>query len=131
AFPPPFTANTDLVVIRRAADGTETPLALTTDYSVSGANNPAGGTVTTTAAPAAGTTLVIIRDVPPTQSMNLQDGGPQPSTTVNRAHDRRAMVEQRLRERADRSIELRETDTDGSGAFDARGNSISNLADAT
>ena len=41
-----FLANSHLKVIVRASDGTETVKTLTTDYTVSGAGNPSGGTVT-------------------------------------------------------------------------------------
>lgn len=98
AFPPPFTANTDLMVQIRAADGTTTTQALGADYAVAGAGSPAGGSVTMTAAPATGTTLIIYRDVPLTQSVDLQDGGPLPAPTINRALDRITMWGQRLKE---------------------------------
>lgn len=98
AFPPPFTANTDLVVQIQAADGTITTKVLGADYSVTGAGNPAGGSVTMIAAPAGGTTLIIYRDVPVTQSVDLQDGGPLPASTINRALDRITMWGQRLKE---------------------------------
>ena len=57
AFPPPFTANSDLLVILRSAAGVETVQVLTTNYTVTGAGNPAGGTVTMNVAPASGTAL--------------------------------------------------------------------------
>ena len=43
-----FLADSHLKVILRAADGSETVKTLTTDYTVSGAGNPSGGTVTIT-----------------------------------------------------------------------------------
>jgi hypothetical protein len=98
AFPPPFTTNTDVVVQRQGADGTITPLVLATDYTISGAGNPAGGTVITTVAPAAGTTLIIYRDVPLTQPVTLLDGGPLPAATANGMFDRITMWGQRLKE---------------------------------
>jgi len=57
-----FLADADLRVLRRSALGTETALALTTHYIVSGAGNPAGGAVTLFTAPATGETLTIVRD---------------------------------------------------------------------
>lgn len=98
AFPPPFTANTDLTVQIQAADGTITTKVLGTDYTVTGAGNPAGGSVTMTAAPVLTTTLIIYRDVPLTQSVDLQDGGPLPAGTINKALDRITMWGQRLKE---------------------------------
>ncbi|MBP0581869.1 hypothetical protein J8I29_21245 [Labrys sp. LIt4] len=98
AFPPPFTANTDLVVQIQAADGATVTKTLGMDYMVTGAGSPAGGSVTMTAAPTTGTTLIIYRDVPLTQSVDLQDGGPLPAPTINRALDRITMWGQRLKE---------------------------------
>lgn len=131
AFGVPFVANTDLIVILRAADGTETTQTLGTDYTVSGAGNPAGGTVTFMTAPATGVTVVIYRDVPLTQPMNLQDGGPLPASTANGAFDRITMQMQRLYERVARGINLRETDTPGAGMLEAAGNELTGLADGT
>ncbi|MGJ4858919.1 hypothetical protein ACN6KF_004928 [Labrys sp. La1] len=98
AFPPSFTANTDLVVQIQATDGTTTTKTLGTDYAITGAGSPAGGSVTMTAAPATSTTLIIYRDLPLTQSVDLQDGGPLPANTINQALDRVTMWGQRLKE---------------------------------
>lgn len=98
AFPPPFTVNADLVVQIQATDGSIITKVLGTDYSVTGAGNPSGGNVTMTVAPALTTTLIIYRDVPLTQSVNLQDGGPLPANTINKALDRITMWGQRLKE---------------------------------
>jgi len=62
-----FLENSHLKVILRAADGTETVQALTTNYTVTGAGNPAGGSITMFIAPLIGTTLTILRNVPATQ----------------------------------------------------------------
>lgn len=132
AFPPPFTAAADLLVMTRDAAGSETTLALGTDYAVAGAGEPSGGTVTLTAPLPAGRTLHIIRDVSPTQPLILLDGGPLPAETANDAFDRRAMVEQRLAERLDRALVLRETDTIGAeGEFPVRGNRLTGLGAGT
>lgn len=98
SFPPPFTANTDLVVQIQAADGSITTKVLATDYTVSATPYTAGGTVTMVVAPATGTTLIIYRDVPLTQPVNLLDGGPLPATTVNGMLDRITMWGQRLKQ---------------------------------
>jgi hypothetical protein len=129
AFPPPFTTNTDLVVAIKDASGNYTTKILATDYTVTGAGNPAGGNVTMLVAPATGTTLIVLRKVPPTQAMDLQDGGPLPSPTINRAHDRRAMVEQYILDMMMRSLTKGELD-DGTGPFNAGGSQIIGAADA-
>ena len=131
AFAVPFIADTDLTVILRASDASETPQRLGVDYSVSGAGNPAGGVVTFATAPAAGVIVVIYRDVPLTQPVDLQDGGPLPAATANGALDRLTMMMQRLDERVARGINLRETDTPGSGRLDAGGNELIDIADGT
>lgn len=130
AFPPPFTTNTDLVVAVKDASGNYTTKILGTDYTVTGAGNPAGGNVTVPASVASGSTLIVLRKVPPTQNMNLEDGGPQPSKTVNGAHDRRAMVEQYLLDMLTRSLTKGELD-DGTGPFNAGGSQVIGAADAT
>lgn len=129
AFPPPFTTNTDLVVAVKDASGNYTTKILGTDYTVTGAGNPAGGNVTVPASVASGSTLIILRKVPPTQNMNLQDSGPQPSKTVNGAHDRRAMVEQYILDMMTRSLTKGELD-DGTGPFNAGGSQVIGAADA-
>lgn len=98
AFPPPFAASSDLVVQVQAADGSLATKLLGTDYTVSGAGNPGGGTVTMTAAPPTGTTLILYRDVPLTQPVALLDGGPLPAATLNGMLDRVTMWGQRLKE---------------------------------
>ncbi|CAM5776269.1 hypothetical protein LMIY3S_05443 [Labrys miyagiensis] len=100
AFPPPFFASTDLVVQVQAADGSASTKILGVDYTVSGAGNPAGGTVTMLVPPAAGTTLILYRDVPLTQPVALLDGGPLPAATLNGMFDRVTMWGQRLKEQA-------------------------------
>lgn len=127
----PFVAASDLQVVLRAADGTETVQILGTNYTVSSPPYSAGGTVTFDTAPASGVTVVIYRDVPLTQPMNLQDGGPLPAGTANGAFDRLVMITQRLYERVARGINLRETDTPGSGQLDAGGNELTGLAAGT
>lgn len=129
AFPPPFTVNTDLVVAVKDASANYTTLVLGTDFTVTGAGNPAGGNVTVPASVVSGSTLIILRKVPPTQNMNLQDGGPQPSKTVNGAHDRRAMVEQYILDMLARALSRGELD-DGTGPFNAGGSQIIGAADA-
>lgn len=101
-----FLENTHLKVILRAADGTETVMALTTHYTVSGAGNPAGGTVTMNTAPAAGTTLVIVRNVPLTQETDYQANDPFPAESHERALDKLTMEVQQQQLQLDRSIKV-------------------------
>lgn len=122
-----FIAAADLRVVRRAADGVETTLALTTNYTVSGAGNPSGGSITMAAGPAAGVSLVIYRDPANTQTADYVSGGRFPAESHERALDRVVMSVQRTRELANLSLRLRETDVSGTGRYQAGGNRISNL----
>ncbi len=113
AFPPPFASDSDLVVQRQEANGTIATLDQATDYAVTGAGNPAGGTVTTTFAPAVGTNLIIYRDVPLTQPTVFLDGGPLPAATINGMFDRITMWGQRLKEQIGAISGLANTSTAG------------------
>ncbi len=97
-----FLSNGDLTVTRRNADGSETALALGTDYSVAGAGNPAGGSVTCTAAPASGMTITITRHVAKVQGLSLPDGGVFSSAALEQKLDYITMEIQQLNERVDR-----------------------------
>lgn len=110
AFPFPyyFLSNTDLVVIERASDGTETTKAITTHYSVAGAGTPAGGTVTMVTAPASGVTLIIYRNPALTQDLDLVENDSLPAEEVEKRYDKLTMISQRLSDRVDRSVRLTE-----------------------
>lgn len=106
SFPYYFLENADLLVILTDADGVETTQVLDTDYSVSGAGVIAGGTVTMTTAPAVGETVTVIRDPAPTQETDLTETGNLPAESLEMALDRTIMVDQRVKELAERSIRL-------------------------
>lgn len=133
AFAVPFMFHDDeaLLVIERAADGTETTKVLGTHYTVAGEDVITGGTVTMTVAPATGVTLFIIHDPDLTQQLDLVGGTSLPAESVETELDRQVHQNQRTRELASRSPRLAETDTDGAGAYNANGNRIKNLADPT
>lgn len=111
AFPYRFLANGDLVVIRVAANGTETTLVLNTDYTITGADSDDGGSITCTVAPASGTRLVIYRSVALTQETDYISGDAFPAETHERALDRLTMISQQLQEGLDRSAKLPVTST--------------------
>lgn len=108
----PFTVNfyfledTHLKVVRRSAAGVETTLALTTDYTVSGAGNTSGGSVTTVAAVATGQTLVITRNVPYTQETDYVENDPFSADSHEQALDKLTMLCQQISEINDRTIKL-------------------------
>lgn len=142
SFPYYFLSNSDLVVILRNAAGTETTQTITTHYTVTGAGVSAGGTVTMITAPASGETLVIYRDPARTQDLDLVENDPMPAEELEERFDKLSMITQRLSERLDRALVLKETDSTSTLslpltterasqflAFDASGNAIA--ADAT
>ena len=91
-----FLAASHLKVVHTSAAGVETVLTLTTNYSVSGAGNPAGGSVTTVSAYAAGGTITVLRNVPALQETNYSDTDPFPAETHERALDLLTMLVQQL-----------------------------------
>ena len=99
-----FLIDTDLQVTYTAADGTETTLSLNSDYSVTGAGNPNGGTVTTTADYAAGGFITVLRDMEFVQEVVYPESGPFPAKTHETALDRLTMMAQQLREQVGRAL---------------------------
>ena len=126
-----FLSNADLQVRKRSSSGTESTLAVGTDYTVAGALSPSGGTVTLLAPPATGETVVIIRDPIIIQSTDYLPNDPFPAESHERALDLLTMIAQRLDDRLDRALVLAESDTPGAGAFQGGGNRITNLAPGT
>ena len=92
AFPYRFLANAELKVLEVATNGTETPKTLTTHYTLTGAGDDAGGSVTMLVAPAAGVTLVIYRDTAVVQETDYISGDPFPAETHEEALDRLTMI---------------------------------------
>jgi hypothetical protein len=91
------------------------PQTLTTDYSVNGAGNPAGGSVTFNTAPPTGTgNVVIVRDPDLLQSTRYPANDPFPAKTHETALDKLTMLVQRARDLISRAFTL--PDGDASGA---------------
>lgn len=112
-----FLASSHVKVTLRTASGTETVQVLGTHYTVTGAGNPAGGTVTMVTAPASGQTLVIQRNVPLTQEVDYQPNDPFPAESHEQALDKLTMEAQQLNEAVGRSIKLSSTNTMTSTEF--------------
>lgn len=124
SFPYRFLANGDLTVIKVAANGTETTLVLNTNYTVTGADDDAGGTVTLSVAPLSGERVVIYRSVSITQEVDYITGDPFPAETHERALDRLTMVAQQQQDAIDRSAKLSETSTADADTLIANINSL-------
>lgn len=115
AFPYRFFTNTDLTVILVDALGASTTLVLNTDYTVTGADESAGGTVTLSVAPAVGERLVIARVVPLTQEVDYITGDPFPAETHEGALDKLTAIVQQHQEQLSRTLQLPlESDVDAS-----------------
>ena len=112
--------DSDLVVIiRNNSTGTETTKTLTTHYTVSGAGDASGGSITFTSGniPANGETVVIRRNVPQTQVIDYIANDPFPAESHEEGLDRATMIAQQVSEEADRSIKLSRTNTMTSTEF--------------
>ena len=94
AFPYRFLNQGHLVVVSIDSLGAETVKTLTTHYTVSGAGDPAGGSVTMLTAPATGTRLVIYRDTDVTQETDYVSGDPFPAESHETALDKLTMIMQ-------------------------------------
>ena len=107
-------ADTELVVTETVtATGVETTKSLSTHYTVQGAGNESGGTVTMGAAPASGTTLTIKRELALTQTTDFLANDAFSSESLESALDRLIMVTQQLDELDDRAINFPISDTAG------------------
>lgn len=94
AFPYRFLNQGHLVVVSIDSLGAETVKTITTHYTVSGAGDPAGGSVTMLTAPATGTRLVIYRDTDVTQETDYVSGDPFPAESHETALDKLTMIMQ-------------------------------------
>lgn len=94
AFPYRFLANADIMVVEVSALGVETAKVLTTDYTLTGAGDDLGGSITMITAPASGTRLVIYRDTAIVQETDYVSGDPFPAETHETALDRLTMIAQ-------------------------------------
>jgi len=105
AFPFRFLLETDLVVtlVNRTTQ-VETLQVLTTNYTTTGADAVAGGTVTMLIAPPASDDLVIFNDPDAIQPNDYVESGEFPVEEVEKAHDRAVILIQRLRDQLIRTL---------------------------
>lgn len=103
AFPYIFLDNTHLRVTQ-AVNGVDVLQIYGLDYSVSGAGNPAGGTVTFTIAPSF--TVTITRNTAKTQVVDYVSQDNFPAETHETALDRLTAIAQDASRRIDRSLRL-------------------------
>jgi hypothetical protein len=119
AYSYPINTTSEITVIERSALGAETVKAEGTgsaNYGIAD-NGAAGGTVTMVTAPAAGTTLIILRNTELTQETDYVANDPFPAETHEDALDKLQMQTQELQEELDRSIKISRTNTMTSTEF--------------
>ena len=91
---------------------TEITLVLTSDYTVTGAGDASGGTITLlltgqlSSAPSATDNITIQRALPITQPTDYVENDPFPAESHETALDRGRMIDQQLQEELDRAIKL-------------------------
>ena len=112
-------ADSDIQVIIRSANGTETTKTITTHYTVTGAGNSGGGSVIFTGGniPTATETVVLRRNIPQTQAIDYIANDPFPAESHEEGLDRATMAIQQLQEEVTRSIKLSKTNTMTSTEF--------------
>lgn len=96
----------DLVVQLVEADETVVMQTITTDYTVTGADDDAGGTVTMIVPPASGERLVIQRVIDAVQETDYESGDSFPAESHERALDRLTMLVQQNEDGVNRSLRL-------------------------
>lgn len=105
AVPFYFLDNTHVKVLRtQISTGVVTTLALTTDYTMTGAGVAAGGTVTTLVAPTSDQKISILRNVPLTQLIHYVPNDPFPAATHEQALDQLTMEVQQINEGLSRAL---------------------------
>lgn len=95
AFPVPYRFRASGLTVDRIVDGLVSPLAIGVDYTATGGETDAGGTLTRTAATSGGV-LRIRRSTSLEQSMTYATGDRFPAQSHEDALDQRAMVSQDL-----------------------------------
>jgi hypothetical protein len=106
-------ADSEMQVIIRSSAGVETIKTLTTHYTVSGAGNDGGGTVTFTSGniPASGETVVLRRNLQLTQGTDYVENDPFPAESHENGLDRLTMITQGIQEELDRAFKVSKTTT--------------------
>ena len=109
--------QSDVVVILRAADGTETVQTITTHYTVTGVGSASGGNVVFGSAPASGVTVVILRSQPLTQGLDLVANDPFDAESLEEALDKLVFMSQKHEEELSRTIKGSRTNVISNSEF--------------
>lgn len=105
AVPFRFRAVTHIKAQRISAAGVVTELAYGTDYSVTGGETDAGGTLTVNVAGSAGTRLRIRRETPRSQDMDYTTGDNFPAESHEAALDKVILIDQEQDQKIDDTAE--------------------------
>ncbi len=134
-----FLDNSHIKAIRARAGVADYTMVLGTDYSLIGAGDEAGGTLTTIATNLqAGDKITIKRDIPITQLTNYVYNDKFPAEVHEKVADKLTMEVQQLKEVTDRAVQFPESEVAGTGnvmpvaaeraakilGFDASGNGM-------
>lgn len=104
AFSALFLDNSHLRVVVTDTSGNDVVKTISTDYTVTGALNPSGGTVTFGTAPTNGYYVTISRVVPITQATDYVPNDSFPAETHETALDKLTMISQQLTEAQGRAL---------------------------
>ncbi len=109
-----FLASNHIRAVLRDAVGVETAWTEGTQYTLAGAGQESGGTLTVITSPAdytpqSGEKLLIKRLLPLTQATDFPEGGVFPAAAAENAHDLGIMAAQQQQEELDRTITFAET----------------------
>jgi hypothetical protein len=99
-------ADTDITAVKTSSLGVDTPLVLTTDFTLTGSGSPSGGELTLVAPLVSGERLTIARIVTVTQEVDYLANDKFPANTHEEALDRLTMVAQQLEENINRAVIL-------------------------
>jgi len=102
SFSFPFTDDTEITAFK-VTDNVITDL-LSSEYTLTGKGTATGGTLTTTSVVPSGTTLVIMRVLPLTQTTDLENNGAFYAETHESTFDRLTMQIQQLQEQINRCL---------------------------
>ncbi|OHV24950.1 hypothetical protein BBJ66_22680 [Rhizobium sp. RSm-3] len=95
-----------LQVIKTDASGVDSILVLDSDYTVTGVGDDGGGQAIIVPAPATGTKITNLLNVPFTQDTDLENQGAYYAETIERALDLLVMRLQQLKERSARAVTI-------------------------
>lgn len=104
-----FFSTADLLVYQNGV-----LLTLGTHYTVTGAEDEDGGTVTLVTGATVGDAIMIVRDIEIAQTTHLPPSGPLDIGSINIQFSRQIAIDQQLDDRIDRSVHLGDSDTTSS-----------------